>query len=240
MGQEYTLLGLVSLEPGTWADWFSGSMSALAVAVALSAYPIANCQKKRANLEREKEIGAAIGNKLTKLMSRNEDINRHIKLSLAGERMKLPPQFRSLLVRPLGIPDWVPQELNQSEIDFLLRSRSSELLVELDLCHGRYLSILFAMKEFKVRHEALFELLPPPVQTEGTIFSHQLDMSEVARVRPFMLMMDSMLSEVESLLQVNEKALQLCLSQYQTDMTRHFGKPLMSFYSREPEAETTE
>lgn len=240
MGQEYTLLGLVSLEPGTWADWFSGSMSALAVAVALSAYPIANCQKRRADLEREKEIGAAIGHKLTKLISRNADINRHINQSLASKRMGLSPEFRSMLVRPLAVPDWVPQEINQNEIDFLLKAKSSELLVELELSHGRYLSILSALKEFKIRREAIFELLPTPVQNEGTVFSHELDMKEVARVRPYLNMMDSILTDIEDLLKFNVKALELCLVRYQADMKRHFGRPLMSFKFREPEATTTD
>ncbi|WP_156357829.1 hypothetical protein [Sphingomonas sp. Leaf62] len=229
MAQEYTLLGLVGLEPGSWADWFSGSMSALAVAVALSAYPIANRQKQKADRQRDAEIGRGIGWKVLTLLNQNADIDRHIKGSLAIREPMYPPNMKFPLVRPLGVPDRKPQELNQSETDLLLKSQSAELLIELELCFGRYSSIIFAMNEYKARHEALYELMPQPVANQGMTFTHRIRPEEAARIKPYTLMLEALLDSMIALLAENMAKLQSCLKQYNLDMARHFGKPLMSF-----------
>lgn len=229
MGQAYTLLGLISLEPGSWADWFSGSMSALAVVVALSAYPVANRQKRKADRQRDAEIGRGIGWKALTLLNQNADIDRHIKSSLAIREPMYPPNIKFPLVRPLGVPDSKPQELNQSETDFLLKSQSADLLMELELCFGRYSSIIFAMNEYKARHEALYELLPQPVANQGMTFTHRLTPEEAERVKPYTLMLEPLLDSMIALLAENTNKLQGCLNQYDLDMARHFGKPLMSF-----------
>ncbi len=229
MGQEYTLLELVSLEPGSWADWFSGSMSALAVAVALAAYPIANRQKRKADRQRDAEIGRGIGWKVLTLLNQNADIDRHIKGSLAIREPMYPPNMKFPLVRPLGVPDRKPQELNQSETDLLLKSQSAELLMELELCFGRYSSIIFAMNEYKARHEALYELMPQPIANQGMTFTHRLTPEEAARVKPYTLMLEALLDSMIALLDENTVKLQGALKQYNVDMARYFGKALMSF-----------
>lgn len=229
MGQEYTLLGMVSLEPGSWADWFSGSMSALAVVVALSAYPIANWQKRRADRQRDAEIGRGIGWKALNLLNQNADIDRHIKRSLTVRVPVYPPNLKFPLVRPLGVPDRKPQELNQAETDFLLKTQSAQLLMNMELCFGRYSSIVYAMNEYKARHEALYELMPQPIANDGLTFTHRLAPEEVARLKPYTLMLEALLDSMIALIDENSEKLRVCLKQYDLDMTRHFGKPLMSF-----------
>lgn len=229
MATEYSLLGLVSMEPGSWADWFSGSMSALAVAVALAAYPITKRQKRKEDRQRDAEIGRGIGWKVLTLLNQNADIDRHIKSSLASRQPMYPPNMKFPLVRPLGLPERKPQELNQSETDLLLKSQSAELLMELELCFGRYSSIVFSMNEYRSRHEALYELMPQPVANHGMTFTHQLTQAEAARVKPYTLMLESLLESMIALLDENTVKLQECLRRYNEDMTRHFGKPLMTF-----------
>lgn len=229
MSNTYSLLGFISLEPGSWADWFSGSMSALAVVVALNAYPIANRQKRKDDRRRDAEIGRGIGWKALTLLNQNADIDRHIKSSLAIREPMYPPNMKFPRVRPLGVPDRKPQELNQSETDFLLKSQSAELLMELELCFGRYSSIIFAMSEYKTRHEALYELMPQPIAIEGMTFTHKLTQEEAARAKPYTLMLESLLDSMIALVNENTIKMQHCLKQYDLDMTRYFGKPLMSF-----------
>lgn len=229
MGQEYTLLGLVSLEPGSWADWFAGSMSALAVAVALAAYPISNWQRRKDDRQRDAATGRGIGWKTLTLLNQTADIDRHIKASLAVRETLYPPNMKFPLVRPLGVPERRPPELNQSETDLLLKSQSSDLLMNLELCFGRYSSIVFAMNDYRIRHEALFELLPQPIATEGMRFTHKLSPEDAAKIKPYTLMLESLLDSMIALLRENMEKLQMCVSQYNSDMTRYFGKPLMSF-----------
>lgn len=224
----YDLLG-VSLEPGSWANWFSGSMSALAVGVALAAYPIGNWQKRKNDRQRDAEIGRGIGWKILTLLNQNADIDRHIKRSLANREPTYPPGMKFALVRPLGMPDRRPQELNQSETDLLLKSKSANLLMELELCFSRYSSIVFSMNEYKTRHETLYELMPPPVANEGMRFTHNLTLEELNRVRPYTLMLESLLESMISLMEENTAKIQECLQEYGKDMKRYFGKALMTF-----------
>lgn len=229
MSDTFSLLGLVSLEPGSWADWFSGSMSALAVAVALAAYPISKRQKRQDDWQREKKIGRGIGWKVLNLLNQNADIDRHIKDCLNNREPMYPPNMKFPLVRPLGVPDRRPQELNQNETDLLLKSQSAELLMELELCFGRYSSIVFSMNEYRNRHEALYELMPPPIANEGMRFTHKLTPEEVARITPYTLMLESLLEGMMALLDENTSKLQECLVKYDKDMGRYFGKALMTF-----------
>ncbi len=234
MSQEYTLLALASLEPGSWADWFSGSMSALAVAVALSAYPISNWQKRRDDRERDRERGRAIGYKLWTLLNQNADIDRHIKTSFASRVRRFPANMRFPRVRPLGVSERKPAELNQAEIDLLLKSQSAELLMELELCFGRFSSITYGMAEYKNRHESLYELMPVPITSEGMTFTHSLTAEESARVMPYAKMLDSLLESTINLLEINSEKLRWCLSQYDKDMTRYFEKPPLTLVAESP------
>lgn len=236
MGQQYTLLKVISLEAGSWADWFSGSMSALAVAVALAAYPITKRQKHLEDRQRDAEIGRRIGWKILTLLNQNADIVRHIKTSLASREPMYPPNMKFPRVRPLGVPERRPQELNQSETDLLLKSRSAELLMELELCFGRYASIVFAMNEYRVKHEALYELMPKPVSNEGMTFTHHLTPEDSARIKPYALMLESLLESVIQLMNENTSKIDACLEQYEKDMTRYFGKKLMTFEIVSPSA----
>lgn len=228
MSQEYTLLSLASLEPGSWADWFSGSMSALAVVVALSAYPISNWQKRRDEKQREKDIGRAIGHKIVALLSQNADIDRPIRASLARRAPTFPPNFKFPRVQPVGIPDRQVRDLSQSEIDFLLRIDAADLLMEVDMCSGRYSSIVFAMNEYKARHQALFELMPSPIGHEGMTFTHLLNEEDNKRVLPYMIMLDSLLADMISLIEENARRLHDSLALYHTAMAKHFGKSLLA------------
>jgi hypothetical protein len=54
MDHDYTLLGFISLDAGSWADWFSGTMSALAVMTALASHPIAKRQRRIEEKERDR------------------------------------------------------------------------------------------------------------------------------------------------------------------------------------------
>ncbi|MET3828019.1 hypothetical protein ABIC16_003712 [Sphingomonas sp. PvP055] len=225
----YSLLGFASLEAGSWADWFSGSMSALAVAVALSAYPISKRQRRLDERQRDAEIGRGIGWKAMTLLNQTADIDRHMKASLANREPMYPPGMKFPLVRPLGVPDRKPQELNQSETDFLLKSQSADLLMDLELCFGRYSSIVYAMNEYKVRHEALYELMPTPVANEGMTFTHHLNKEESDRIKPYTLMLESLLESMIQLVDENMEKVDRCLILYKKDMARHFGKPLLDF-----------
>lgn len=229
MDHEYTLLGLVSLSAGSWAEWFSGIMSALAVITALAAYPIALRQQRSTERRRDAELGRAVGWKALKILNATADIDRHIKAGLARRGDTDPPGLKFPLVQPLGVPERPPQELNQSETDLLLKAKAADLLAEIDMCVSRYASIVYAMNEYKNRHEALFELMPAPVAREGMLFTHILTPEQNARVGPYVAMLESLLDSIIALVEENMAKANAALVQYGSDMERHFGKPLLTF-----------
>ncbi len=229
MRHDYTLLSQISLDAGSWADWFAGTMSALAVAVALAAYPIARRQNQMNEKRREKEVGRAIGWKLLKALNSTMDIERHIKASLSQRQPLYPSGMKFPLVQPLGVPERSLPELNQNETDLLLRAQAADLLAEIDMCIGRYASITYAMNEYKNRHQALFELMPPPVATEGTQFTHMLNKDEADKVRPYATMLESLLDSMIVLVDENVKKAKNALTLYESETTRYFGKALITF-----------
>ena len=101
--------------------------------------------------------------------------------------------------------------------------------MNLEMCFGRYSSIIFAMNEYRGRHEALYELLPTPIANDDMTFTHSLTTEDTHRIKPYMLMLESLLESMITLLNENTDRLRECLSQYDTDMKRYFGKALMDF-----------
>lgn len=101
--------------------------------------------------------------------------------------------------------------------------------MDLELCFGRYASVVFAMNEYKSRHEALYELIPRPISNKDMTFTHQLSPAETDRIKPYTLMLESLLDSMIALLAENMDILSQCLKQYEADMTRYFGKSLMTF-----------
>lgn len=229
MNNKYTLLGLITLDSGSWADWFSGSMSALAVMTALAAYPIAKRQTRKEQRERDREIARAIGWKLLKVLNSTGDIMRHFNSSLAKRKPVFPAGLTFPLIQPLGMPDRFPPELNQSETDFLLKAQASDLLAEIDMCVSRYASIAYAMNEYKNRHEALFELMPAPVASEGSTFTHKLTLEEHERVQPYAIMLESLLDSMIAMTTENLAKSEQATDQYKVDMARYFGKSPLDF-----------
>ncbi len=226
---DYTLLGQLSLDAGSWADWFAGTMSALAVVVALAAYPIARRQNQIIDKHREKETGRAIGWKLLKTLNSTMDIERHIRSSLANGEPSYSQGMKFPLVQPLGVPERPLQELNQNETDLLLKAQAAELLAEIDMCIGRYASITYAMNEYKNRHQALFELMPPPVAGQGTKFTHLLTKDEAEKVGPYTAMLEALLDGIIALVDDNVKKAKDALILYERETERYFGKALIKF-----------
>ena len=85
------------------------------------------------------------------------------------------------------------------------------------------------MNEYRTRHEALYELMPPPVDNDGMRFTHKLTQEEATKIKPYTLMLESLLDNMIILLADNTANLQACLTQYSNSMERYFGKALLTF-----------
>lgn len=170
---QYELLGL-TLDAGSWADWFAGTMSFIAVATALGGYWFAMWSKRQDANERDIQASEALGWKIIQTLNINEHIHKHIAEGFAAAA-GFGNQWKFATVRPMALPAYQIADISSGEISSMIRAKAIDHALDLSECIHRLESIRNSMHEYKTRHEALFELLPPPVQGEGTVFSHYLD-----------------------------------------------------------------
>jgi hypothetical protein len=195
MEHDYTALGL-SLDAGSWADWFAGTMSLGAVVTALMGYWVVHRQRVADLNDREKRVAESVGWNALQTFNDTATIAKHLKESLEAD-VDVRFQGRKFArVRPLGIPSKPTADLNQEEVGLLLKARAPELLMELQDAIARYDSIRFAMQEYKSRHEALYQLMPTPIATDGARMAHELTREEHDKVTPYAVMLDVLLESI--------------------------------------------
>lgn len=224
---EYRLLGFV-LDAGSWADWFAGTMSFAAVATALGGYWFAERAKEKDARERILNASESIGWKLILTLNRNEILHKHIAEGLA-EAATVSDEWKYIRVRPLGVLQQQIPALTSEEISAMMRAKAIDQVLHISECMQRLESVENSMLEYKARHEALFELLPPPTESEGMVFSHFLSAEEVARAKPYMRMLDSLIVDIHNLTSINQSKLKGLLQSYQAAMESYFGKWTMKF-----------
>lgn len=229
MNHDYSFLGITSLDSGSWADWFSGTMTAIAVVIALAGPWIAQRQREADQRKAELEIGRLIGWRIWKLLNATRDIQIHIRESLKDPKATMPPGMKFPLVRALGVPGDGPRDIPQSEINLLLNGKAADLLAEIETTTGRYRSILWALNEYKIRQEAFFELMPDPVAVNGTVFTHALTAEQIATVMPHANMLEALLDNIIELVDENVDRIEAALPMYYEEMKKMFGSPLITF-----------
>lgn len=223
MDHDYTALGL-SLDAGSWADWFAGTMSFAAVAAALYGYWVVHGQRVADAKDLEKRTAETVGWKALQVFNDTATVAKHLKESLAdvGNASFLSHKFAR--VRPLGIPNRPTEYLTQAEISFLIKVRGADILMDLQDALARYDSIRFSMQEYRTRHEALYELMPTPSSTSGTLMTHHLTQEQHDKVTPYANMLDSLLDGLIELVADGVEKSAHILESYQEKMRFHFGK----------------
>lgn len=101
---KYSLIGLVTLEAGSWADWFSGSMSLAAVGAAFFGYWTVHRQRVQDDRDRDKHAAESVGWKVIKVFNDTATIAKHFKQSLEKDADLTFRKTRFSRVQPLGVP----------------------------------------------------------------------------------------------------------------------------------------
>jgi hypothetical protein len=223
MEHDYTALGM-SLDAGSWADWFAGSMSFAAVAAALFGYWVVHWQRLSDAKELEKRTAETVGWKALQVFNDTATVAKHLKQSLEDDGNVSFLKHRFARVRPLGIPNRPTEYLTQAEISFLIKVKGADILMNLQDALARYDSIRFAMSEYRIRHEALFERMPTPTATNATIMTHHLTKEQHDKVEPYAIMLDALLDSVIELVGDGVEKSAHLLTQYQDVMKVYFGK----------------
>ena len=215
------------LEPGSQADWFSGTMSALAVMIAVGSYGYSELRRRREDNRRDIVTIRQIAIKLLRVVNGIHDIHRHVwegvQEPLAGGQDELWRRTYPLV----GLQQEPGLSLDAAEINLLIEMKQPDFLMELMLLTSRYQSILSSMMEYKVRHEAIHAMLPAPVAVEGQIGRHALNEEQYLRLQPYSIQLEMLLQSVRGMTQENVEMGERLVDQFTPMTSSYFGKPVI-------------
>lgn len=176
-----------AMELGSWADWFSGGASALAVIVAVGGYGFSEWQRGRDRKDREREAGNMIGVKLTRALNLTDDIRRHLCAPYEGPVMHgdgADEMWRR--TKPLlGLTEDTSVSLTDAEINLLIRAKQTQFMMDLMLVTARYQSINNSMREYAVRYDAILALMPAPVEMNDAVGVHIMERAQYMKLKPY-------------------------------------------------------
>jgi hypothetical protein len=224
-GVQYTFLDWITLEAGTWADWFSGTMSALAVSVALAGYWFASSQNRRAEKQTRQNAAYQIGFKLSALASETRGVTGDLnpqKMSEGELALQNPMETCGTLAPKVGFNDTMARDLNETEQNLLMLLKEENFLMDFSEIFARNNSIRAGLLEYKVRHEAIAAMLPTPVQVAGEVISLDLTQEQLLKIQPNLIAAASLVNSVRFLAKINVEMLTNLTDKFHPMMTKHF------------------
>lgn len=193
----------ISLEPGSWADWFSGTMSALAVVIAVGSYGFSEYRSRREREQQDMAVARRMGVKLLRLINESNGILKQVRPSTSPPDVEML-KFTHRDVHPLGGLDLTSDlSVDHDEADLALSTGDAEFLSELLLAFDRHRSVYAGLIEYKAKYEALQALHPTPVAMDGQVFTYEWTQGEYLKLAPQIVMIDALLNSVISLAREN-------------------------------------
>jgi hypothetical protein len=220
---------IAQMELGSGADWFSGTMSALAVVVALAGYFIANGQRKADQRASDEKAARLLAIKVSQLTNLTDDIYR--PLMEANARPVMDGAFGDQRWRRIQGPPALRDEpslaLDASQEDMLMRLRENQLLMSLMLEISRYRTLVLNMREYVVRRQALLELHPAPAAMEGVHGILYMQQAEIMRILPYANALESLIEQILEHVEENHVATHALHAPYNAFIKKHFPKAVI-------------
>jgi hypothetical protein len=226
---KYTLFDWISLESGTWADWFSGTMSALAVAVALGGYGYSIWQQRRQQADAERQAMQQVALKLLTIHSRNDDIKRHVWQTYGGPALEGPDanQLWRTIHPLIGLRDTYTTDLNPPEVSLLMKMKASDFMLELMLAAERLHSTISAMRDYQARYEAIYAMMPPAQGMSGPVGQHTVTIEEYNRLQPYSFALEQLIQSIRKMTKEDAETGRQLIARFNTIVLEHFGRPIV-------------
>ena len=225
---------------GSIADWFSGGASAAAVIVAVGGYGLLEWQRRRDRKEAERLAGRQIGVKLARILNGTHDIHRHLWAPYDGpplEGVGAHELWRT--IQPLiGLQDEPGLILDATETNLLIKMNATDFMMEQMLATSRYQSIVSSMKEYQVRYEAFYQMMPPPIAMKGQLGTHAMDEKTLLRLLPYTLQLEHMIQHLRQMSAENVEKCGSLAKKYHPLMKGYFKEPFLHLGMVEPETTT--
>lgn len=193
----------LSLEPGSWADWFSGTMSAFAVVIAVGSYGFSEYRLRRERQQQEMAVARRMGVKILRLINESHGILRQVRPASTPPNTEML-RFSFLDVHPLGGLDLSPNlNVDHDEADLALSTGDAHFLSEYLLAFDRHRAVTNGLMEYKAKYEALHAAQPTPVEMRGQVFTYEWTRAEYMKIAPQIVMIDQLLNSVISIAREN-------------------------------------
>lgn len=196
--ERYRLLDLISLDPGSWGEWFSGTMSALAVMVALGGFLFSEWRLHRDAKRLEERHARKLGTKLAVAADQLIKINEHFVGSRAGAGLAEDAPLSWEIVYPLiGIPEVADLQLDEFENDLLIRAGAFDFMQKAIAIFSTVKTVRFVLTEYAVRRQAVFDRLPPPTRKNGELWTHTLSEQDLAPILPLANVLNNLIESAD-------------------------------------------
>lgn len=214
-------LWMFPLPGGNCSEWFSGTWSALAVAIAAGTYGISELRLNRERRDREKAVARQIGMKLFRLMNEANNLLRLIRpRTMPEDTSFLEFDYRD--VHPLvGAYFDATLQLDAVELDLLSRANDPEFMMDFMLSLERHRTIIDSLHEYKVRYEGLQTMMPTPAGAEGTMMKYEISKEEALKLTPYMLSINSILNALIGMVRENTLLCDRLVDRYTSLMKKH-------------------
>jgi hypothetical protein len=213
-----------ALPSGACADWYSGTWSAFAVAVAAGSYGFSEWRSRRRQIEDEKAIGCQIGVKIINLLNQSHTILRHFEIrgscSLDGSRSKSTEWNKLHPMVGLTFDESLP--LTPLESNLLLTAGAAQILSEMALAIHRLKACTLTMHEYKSKYEDFQKILPLPKATDGAGFIHQLTPEQFVQHHMHTLILNTLINGMYEMIEECFTAAQGLMTPFNEAMKRNF------------------
>lgn len=212
-------------EAGTWADWVSGIGSWLAVVVALGSYWWTERQRSIKQFEGKIASANQIGIKLHDLLGRSQTIYKHLFAPYDGPKLRSPTGEESIWGQTralVGLSEQITPDLTPEEHTLLIEINETDFMTRLSLAWQSHQSIVLSMKEFYIKRDAVYALMPAPTKMEGYVGQHEMTREEVMRFMPYSVALELLIRTTRDMAEENFTDLQALAKRFHPTMKQHF------------------
>ncbi len=210
---------------GTWADWVSGIGSWLAVVVALGSYWWTERQRRIEQFERKIASANQVGVKLHDLLGRSQTIYNHLFAPYSGPKLHNPMGEESIWGQTralVGLSEQITPDLTPEEHKLLIEIEETDFMTRFSLAWQRHQSIVLSMKEFYIKRDAVYALMPAPTKIEGYVGQHEMTREEIMRFMPYSVALELMIRTTRDMANENYTDLQALAKRFHPTMKKHF------------------
>ena len=212
-------------EVGTWADWVSGIGSWLAVIVALGSYWWAERQRRIHQFGAKMGSANQIGIKLHDLLGRSQTIHNHLFAPYEGPELQNPWGEEGLWSQTyalVGLSEQITPDLTSDEHKLLVEINETDFMTRFSLAWQRHQSIVLSMKEFYVKRDAVYAIMPAPTKMDGHVGQHEMTKEELMRFMPYSVALEMLIRTIRDMAKENFIDLQALAERYHPMMKRRF------------------